>query len=183
MNLWTQSRDTRVPLSAFSADFRVLVSDIESAYKLGHRDSVDVQVRPYDDFVAWAQAQDPDWDRYAWDGTKVLVEQGRLPRSALSDYDRPDLRRADATADEWHRLGFEHSIDAIARSIAARKNVPPLVAVCGKPIDGRHRAIAAQQLGLFEAPVIDLCPVQKSARQLDAEISEALWSPSRRGTR
>lgn len=176
MRLWTQSGDVRVPLRTFGTDFHVLVSDIESAYKLGHRDVVDVQVRPYDDFVAWAQAQQPDWDRYAWDGTKVLVDQQRLPKSAMRDYDRPDLRSAGVTADEWYRLGFDHYVDALARSITAGKNVPPLVAVCGKPIDGRHRALAAQRLGLFEAPVIDLCAVHatKTPRQLDAEIEEAL---------
>jgi hypothetical protein len=176
MSMWTQQGATTIPLRRFSTDFRVLISDIESAYKLGHRDAVDVEVRPYDDFITWAESQEPDWDRYAWDGTKVLVEQRRLPKSALDNYDNPDLDRAGVSSDEWYRLGFEHYVEALAKSIAADKSVPPLVAVNGKPIDGRHRALAARQLGLFEAPVIDLRPVheRKTARQLDAEIAEAL---------
>jgi hypothetical protein len=155
-SVWKRHGDFEVPLREFSNDFRVLVSDVEGAYKLGHRDVVDVEVRPYGDFVEWAKSQEPDWDRYAWDGTKVLVEQGRLPKSAMDDYDRPNLERAGITIDEWLRLGFEHYVDAIARSIADGKNVPPLVAIPDGPIDGRHRTLAALKLGLRVAPIIEL---------------------------
>jgi hypothetical protein len=155
-SVWQRTGDFEVPLRQFSHDFRVLVSDVESAYKLGHRSVVDVEVRPYGDFVEWARSQEPDWDRYAWDGTKVLVEQGRLPKSALDDYDNPDLKRAGVTTDEWYRLGFEHYVNAIAKSIAKGDNVPPLVEIPEGPIDGRHRALAALKLGLRVAPVIEL---------------------------
>lgn len=156
-SVWKRHGDFDVELREFSTDFRVLVEDIESAYKLGnHRKVAHVEVRPYGDFIEWAQSQKPDWDRYAWDGTKVLVEQGRLPKSAMDNYDRPDLERAGVTVDEWLQLGFEHYVDAIARSIAAGKNVPPLVAVEGEPIDGRHRTLAALKLGLPVAPIINL---------------------------
>lgn len=156
-SVWKRRGDFDVPLNQFSTDFRVLVEDIESAYKLGgHRKIAHVEVRPYGDFAEWARSQEPDWDRYAWDGTKVLVEQGRLPKSAMDNYDRPDLERAGVTVDEWLRRGFEHYVDAIARSIADGKNVPPLVEVEGEPIDGRHRTLAALKLGLPVAPIIDL---------------------------
>jgi hypothetical protein len=158
-SVWKRTGDFEVPLRQFSSDFRVLVSDVEGAYKLGHRDVVDVEVRPYGDFVEWAKRQEPDWDRYAWDGTKVLVEQERLPKSALDNYDNPDLERAGVTAEEWHQLGFEHYVDAIAQSIAKGDNVPPLVAAVSEPIDGRHRALAALKLGFRVAPVIDLYDV------------------------
>lgn len=156
LSVWKRSGAFAVPLRQFSVDFRVLVSDVESAYKRAHHDTVEVEVRPYGDFVEWAIDQEPDWDRYAWDGTTVLVEQGRLPKSALINYDNPDLKRARATSDEWYQLGFEHYVDAIAKSIASGANVPPLVAVGGKPIDGRHRVLAALKLRLPVAPIIDL---------------------------
>ena len=156
-SVWKRHGSFEVPLRDFSVDFRVLVQDIESAYKLGpHRNVVRVDVRPYGDFVEWARSQEPDWDRYAWDGTKVLVAQRRLPKSAMDHYENPDLERAGVTVDEWLRLGFEHYIDSMARSIADGKNVPPLVAVEGEPIDGRHRALAALRLGLSVAPIINL---------------------------
>lgn len=177
-DLWT-SADDEVPLRSFPADFRALIADLESAYKLGHRSAVAVTLRVYDDFLAWAEQEKPDWDRYAWDGTKALVEQGRLPRSAMRDYDNPDLAQAKATRDEWRRLGFDRYVDQIALSLAAGNSVPPLVAVRGRPVDGRHRALAAARLGLAEAPVVDLWPVgqagaRKTARQLDAEIARTL---------
>jgi hypothetical protein len=157
LSVWKRHGDFDIELREFSTDFRVLVEDIESAYKLGgHRKIAHVEVRPYGDFIEWARAQEPDWDRYAWDGTKVLVEQGRLPKSAMDHYDNPNLERAGVTIEEWTQLGFEHYVDAIARSIAAGKNVPPLVAVEGEPIDGRHRTLAALRLGLPVAPVINL---------------------------
>lgn len=172
MNVWSRQGNFEAALRSFSVDFRALVKDVESAYKLGHRDIVEIDVRPYDDFVAWAQSQTPDWDRYTWDGTKVLVEQKRLPKAALSDYDNPDLKQAGIATEEWLRLGFEHYVDSIAESIASGKSVPPLVAVEGKPIDGRHRALAAHRLGLYAAPIIDLR--RKPAAQLDREIAGAL---------
>lgn len=172
MSIWNRHGNFEVALREFAVDFRALVEDVESAYKLGHRDVVEVEVRPYDDFVAWAENQKPDWDRYAWDGTKVLVEQKRLPKSALHDYDNPDLEHAGITVEEWQRLGFDHYVDSIAKSIASGKRVPPLVAVEGKPIDGRHRALAAHRLGLYAAPIIDLR--RKPAAQLDREIAASI---------
>ena len=53
-SVWKRHGDLEVSLREFSTDFRVLVQDIESAYKLGpHRDVVHVEVRPYGDFIAW----------------------------------------------------------------------------------------------------------------------------------
>ena len=176
VSAWKRHGDFEIALREFRPDFRALVADVERAYKLGHRDVVHVEVRPYGDFVEWAKAQEPDWDRYAWDGTKVLVEQGRLPKSA--NYDNPDLERAGVSIDEWLRLGFEHYIDSIAKSIRDGQNVAPLVAVEDEPIDGRHRALAALKLGLRTAPIIDLHRVdgarKKPASQLDREIAKSL---------
>lgn len=153
-----------------------MARDVERAYKVGHRDVVHVEVRPYGDFVEWAKAMEPDWDRYTWDGTKVLIERGLLPKSA--NYDNPDLERAGVSVDEWYRLGFEHYVDSIAKSIRDGQNVAPLLAVEGEPIDGRHRVLAALKLGLRTAPIIDLDRVEdvrkKTPSQLDREIAESL---------
>lgn len=179
-SVWKRSGDFKMALREFRPDFRAIVADIERAYKLGHRDTVDVEVRPYGDFVEWAKSQEPDWDRYAWDGTKVLVAQKRLPKSAMDKPDNPDLERAGVTADEWYKLGFDHYVTSMARSIAKGDNVPPLVEIPDGPIDGRHRALAALKLGLRTAPVIDLHrieDVRTPAAQLDREIAQSLQKP------
>jgi hypothetical protein len=155
-SVWKSKRNAEFPLSVFSGDFQTIVADIESVYKLEHRKTLFVEIRPYKDFIKWAEMQSPDWDRYSWDGTKVLVEQGLLPKSALTYYDRPDLSRAGITVNQWLEVGFEHYVNTLAKSIREGKNVPPLLTIEGRPIDGRHRALAATRLGLKTVPIADL---------------------------
>lgn len=121
-----------------------------------------VTVRPFEDFQRWAQAEEPDWDRYTWDAVKELVSRELLPEKALDDYDSPAtwekirtlMRGSDTPA---LRIGFAHYVQSLATSLMLSKaNMPPLVSVEGAPADGRHRTLAATLLGLRYAPVLDL---------------------------
>jgi hypothetical protein len=157
VSVWEHYGDFEVPLQQFNYDFRVLIADIVSAYKIQQQhDNVHIEVRPYRDFVKWAKDQEPDWDRYTWNGTRVLVAQKRLPKSALDEYDNPNLAHAGISTIEWYNLGFADYITTLAKAIQKSANIPPLVAVNGFPIDGRHRTLAALQLGLKVAPVMNL---------------------------
>lgn len=150
---WQRRGDFNVKLRQFNIDFQVLVGDCGWA-----GDQAFVRVRGYDDFTAWAQGQQPDWDRYRWDGVDELVKRGLLPRHVLGRYDEdiPQLRVLEAQGIDVYEVGFDRYVNSLAKSIAAGKMVPPLVAIGGVPVDGRHRTLAALRLGRKTAPIIDL---------------------------
>lgn len=152
---WKQQGSFIVDLRQFNIDFRVLLSDLGWP---NDQARIRVDVRSYEDFAAWAQKQEPDWDRYRWDGVDELVKRGLLPRHVLDRYDQriPQLDALKAQGIDVYEVGFDRYVDSLARSIKDGKVVPPLVAVDGSPVDGRHRALAALRLDRKTAPVIDL---------------------------
>jgi len=58
--------------------------------------------------------------------------------------------------DEDQAQEIESFIDDVADMIRRGEDVPPLVVDGAEIVDGRHRAFAAERLGLELAPVIDL---------------------------
>lgn len=52
-------------------------------------------------------------------------------------------------------------IRSIAKLMKAGADLPPLIVSGGRPFDGQHRAIAAKQLGIKLAPVVDITPYWK----------------------
>ena len=162
-SLWLASTGAHtVDLRRYSHDFRVLLGQLEEEGYVLDLEHAIVTVGPYDAFIDWATAEEPDWNRYTWDAVKVLIERKKLPASAIDKYDSPDtwakIRAAGITDEMAYRIGWMHYVQSIATSILVGDDMPPLVSMGGQPADGRHRTIAAYTARMEYAPVLNLEP-------------------------
>lgn len=166
-----------IPLREFAVDFRVMVKQLEDALDMGMENGVQpllrcealiVRVRPFDDFRAWAEGEEPDWDRYLSTAAIWLHGRGLIDERIMHAYDAPAsapvleaASRAAGFADQW-RCGFDAYVAALARALADEdpgipgEPLPPLLSLDGQPRDGRHRTLAAIRAGITAAPVAEI---------------------------
>lgn len=166
--MYGKNEDAVVDLHRYRQDFQVVVDQLRGSGQIrtSFTDHAVVHVRPYKDFVKWARQQPSD-DRHWTDGIYALVKLGLLPEVVVQEerrsapiYDTPGIRgylqEAGLTREDVLRVGLDSSVASIADAISGGQDIPPLVTSHGKPVDGRHRALAALSLGLTAAPVMEI---------------------------
>jgi hypothetical protein len=150
-NMWNNQfpRKDAFLMSDFRRDYWVLVSDIlEYQYEKNTSNVkagsliVPVEYIELNSAIGKALCKEalewePDWDRYWPEGIQALVEQGKLPSSALETGDVPN------DIDPW-KLGFKRYIENMRKSMGKDPKLPPiLVDENYQLLDGRHRLLAS----------------------------------------
>jgi hypothetical protein len=137
LSVWQREGVFKVRVDTFSPAFQ---EELRTFGAVG--DVAVIRMQSCEPFVEWVQ-QFTQLRRY-------LFSAGAEPAKS----DAP-IVATDVAADGY--------IDALVKAIVAGENVPPLVTKDGKPVDGRHRALAARKMGLQLVPVMEIDEMQASA--------------------
>ncbi len=146
-----------VPIQTFRHDFQVLLSDYGAVGT-----TAIVRILPYNHFKSWAHKQRPDWDRYLPNSADFLFKSGKLTAHECSEcYTSKVFTKIKNLLDQDpYDLGFKLYIESMAYSIAKpNTDVAPLVTQLGKPIDGRHRTLAAELLERKVVPILEISEI------------------------
>jgi len=150
-----------VPVRAFDRDFRVMIEQLAEEVEC----DVDVLVvrrQPAGPLVRDAQQMPLDLDRYPGVAAFDLHERGLISTQLLNTYDTPagfaqlKQRLAALQLPDVYRYGLQQYLDRLAAAIERGDPVPPILTVNGALADGRHRALAARQLGRTWLPVAEI---------------------------
>jgi hypothetical protein len=154
--------EVSVPVEVYRSDFQDMVRQLEEHAGVRHVRKIRVVAMPMEPFARWARNMKPDWDRYLYETARHLMERGRISLDDVDDFDRPRgkaiMKKAIKRAGlpEPYKLGQKIYIERLAGDMRKRKPLPPILMVNGRPMDGRHRVLAALTLGLKTVPVTEV---------------------------
>jgi hypothetical protein len=168
-NLWKlpEGKCVSVRTATFTEDFgTILLQLFQEAEPRRHNDLPDtVQVcgEPIGDFEKWAQDMTPEWDRYEHEAELIAIKKGLVSKQIVREENgvggRPNWqnRLDEATQMSLYEEGLKLYLDGLIKGIQKpSEEIPPLIRIHGRPVDGRHRTWAAMRMGKKIVPVISV---------------------------
>jgi len=160
---WRRAANTpvHVPVRAFPADVQVMVEQLAEEVECDVT-TLTIRRQPAGPLIRDAQQMPLDLDRYPGVAAFDLHERGLISTQLLNTYDTPagfaqlKQRLAALRLPDVYRYGLQQYLDRLADAIKRGDPVPPIMTVNRALADGRHRALAAHQLGRTWLPVAEI---------------------------
>jgi hypothetical protein len=170
-----EGETVEVSLRRYGSDFNDMVGQLQdlAGMPYSHYGILVVRGKKLDTALrSWAEKMEPDWDRYPGSVAYLLHGKGLIDNETYSKYDSTkgfaEMERALAKTKsperDVYKLGFQLYVDSVGKGILREPNMPPVLTLKGKPLDGRHRVLAAIKLKRKVVPVAEIVESKPAAR-------------------